>query len=57
MVVVADQLVFEILAYAALVAALSTEAVAVRYLRAKRWLDRVAAGVLGALGLRLMIER
>ncbi len=57
LVVVADQLVFEILAYSALVAMLSTEAVAARYLRAKRWLDRVAAGVLGALGVRLMIER
>lgn len=55
--VVADQLVFEVAAYAVLVSILSTEAVAARYLRAKLWFDRVAAGVLGALGLRLIIDR
>ena len=57
LVVALDQLVFEIVAYWALVVMLSTEVVAARYLRAKRWLDRIAAAVLGALGLRLMVER
>ena len=57
LVVAADQLAFEVAAYSGLVALLSTQAVAVRYLRAKRWLDRVAAGVLGALGVRLLVER
>lgn len=36
---------------------LSTSAVRRRYLSAKLLLDRIAAGVLGALGLRLLMER
>ncbi|MBF9041941.1 LysE family transporter [Rhodobacterales bacterium HKCCE4037] len=37
--------------------ALSTAAVRTRYLGAKHFFDRVAAGVLGALGLRLVLDR
>lgn len=55
--VAANHLALELAAYGALVAVLGAERVAARYLRAKAWLDRVAAGMLGALGLRLLVER
>ncbi len=55
--IVLNHLLFELLAYTILALALATEAVSRRYLAAKHILDRVAAGVLGALGLRLLIEK
>ena len=55
--VAVNHLVFELAAYGGLVAMLATRAVETRYLRVKRTLDRVAAGVLGALGIRLLVER
>jgi threonine/homoserine/homoserine lactone efflux protein len=57
LVVAANHLAFEVCAYGLLVGALSTRAVEARYLGAKAVVDRVAAGVLGALGLRLFVER
>ena len=55
--IVANHLAFEILVYGLLALLVSTPAVAARYRRAKGALDRVSAAVLGALGLRLLIER
>ena len=55
--VAANHLAFEVCAYGVLVSLLATEAIGRRYLRAKAVLDRVAAGVLAALGVRLFIER
>jgi threonine/homoserine/homoserine lactone efflux protein len=57
LVVAANHLVFELVAYGVLVASLSTEAVAARYLSVKASIDRVAAGILGMFGIRLLLER
>ncbi|WP_370229781.1 LysE family translocator, partial [Cognatishimia sp.] len=54
--VVANHLIVEILCYSAFAALLSTPAARDGYLRAKTTLDRVAAGVMGALGLRLLLD-
>ncbi|MGR3635653.1 MAG: LysE family translocator [Shimia sp.] len=55
--VIANHLYVEWLVYTAIAFGMTTEAVSRRYLRGKLWLDRVAAGVLGALGLRLLLDR
>jgi threonine/homoserine/homoserine lactone efflux protein len=55
--IVGNQLLIEVAAYTALAFALTRRAVADRYLRAKPALDRIAATVLGALGLRLLLDR
>ncbi len=52
-----NHLIVEIIFYAAMATALSTPAARDAYLRAKVVVDRVAAGVLGALGLRLLFSR
>ncbi len=52
-----NHLVLEILVYAALATALATPAARAGYLAAKAVLDRIAAVVLGALGLRLLFGR
>lgn len=57
LLVIANHLVVEWVVYTAIAIGLSTEAVSRRYLRGKVWLDRVAAAVLGALGLRLLLDR
>lgn len=57
LLVIANHLVVEWIVYTAIAIGMSTEAVSRRYLRAKVWLDRVAAAVLGALGLRLLLDR
>ena len=55
--ILANHLVVELVFYTALAYAMSSRAVSARYLRAKVLLDRVAAAVLGALGLRLFFIR
>jgi threonine/homoserine/homoserine lactone efflux protein len=55
--VVANHLIVETTFYTALAFGMSSRAVSARYLRAKVVLDRVAAAVLGALGLRLLVSR
>ncbi len=57
LLIVANHLVVEWVVYTAIALCLSTQAVSRRYLRAKVWLDRIAASVLGALGLRLLLDR
>ncbi|HEX7968132.1 MAG TPA: LysE family transporter [Stellaceae bacterium] len=42
--------------YAIVAVAFSTDRPRAAYLRGKRWIDRAAGSVMGALGLRLMIE-
>ncbi len=56
-IIVGNHLVIELLFYSALAMLMSTQAVSRRYLRLKPVLDRIAACVLGALGLRLLVER
>ncbi len=55
--VVLNHLVIELTFYAALAVGMSTDAVSRMYLRAKVHIDRVAAVVLGALGVRLLVGR
>lgn len=55
--VFANHLLIEVMFYGALAFAMSTQAARTTYLRAKVWLDRTAAVVLGALGLRLLLGR
>ena len=53
-VVVLNHLILEILGYGLIAWALSRPAARSGYLRARLWIDRLAALVLGALGLRLV---
>ncbi|MEO3414818.1 LysE family transporter [Roseovarius sp. CAU 1744] len=57
MIVVVNQFVVESLAYALFAFALSTRPARDGFLRLKPRLDRVTAAVLGALGLRLLLDR
>ena len=52
-----NHLVVEWIVQPTLAVLLSTEAVRRRYLDAKVVTDRIAAGVMGALGLRLLVDR
>ncbi|MEM8797975.1 MAG: LysE family transporter [Pseudomonadota bacterium] len=56
-VVVLNHLIVEILFYSALAFGMSTETVKTGYLKAKVYIDRMAAVVLGALGLRILLSR
>ena len=56
-IVTLNHFLFEVFLYTLLAFVLSTPMVQRGYLSAKRWIDRVAASLLGALGLRLLIER
>ena len=56
-VIVVNHLLVEIAFYTTLAFCMNTRAVSKRYLRAKTCMDRGAAVVLGALGLRLLISR
>lgn len=55
--IVANHLVIELLVGSLLVVLFSTRQVSTGYLRAKPYLDRIAAGVLGLLGLRLLLGK
>lgn len=55
--ILANHLVVELLAYSLFALALSTATARDGYLRLKPLLDRIAAAVLGALGLRLLLDR
>lgn len=55
--VVANHFAVELIVYAAFAAALSTSSARAGYLRAKPLIDRLAALILGALGLRLILNR
>ena len=54
---VLNHLVLELAFYALLAAVLSRPAVSRSYLRAKPLLDRIAASLMAALGLRLLLDR
>ncbi|MDM8165544.1 LysE family translocator [Roseovarius sp.] len=55
--IVGNHMLVEFAAYTAFACALSTRAARDGYLRLKPVLDRIAAGVLGALGLKLAFDR
>jgi threonine/homoserine/homoserine lactone efflux protein len=52
-----NHFLLETLLYTGLALVLSTPAVQRSYLRAKVWVDRVAATLLGALGIKLLLDR
>ena len=56
-VIVINHFLLEIAFYAALAFCMSTQAVSERYMQAKAHIDRGAAIILGALGIRLVLER
>lgn len=56
-IVVANQLAIEWLFYSTLAFSMSSRVVRECYLRARVYLDRTASVVLGALGLRLLLDR
>ncbi len=53
----ANHLVVELIFYSSIAIVLSTPAIRDRYLRLKPFLDRASALILGALGLRLLLDR
>ena len=57
LLITANHFVLEAIFYSALAFLLSRPAVSARYMAAKVYLDRAAAGVLGLLGLRLLTDR
>ena len=57
LVIVVNHFLVEVAFYTTLAFCLSTAIVARRYMRAKAYLDRLAAAVLGALGFRLLFGR
>lgn len=56
-VVVLNHLLTEVIFYSLVAFGMSAEAVKRRYLRAKVYIDRTSSVVLGALGLRLLVQR
>ena len=56
-VIVTNHLAVELLFYSALACGLGSPAVSRRYLGLRKWIDRTAAVILGALGLRLLVGR
>ena len=57
LLIVANHLAVEISVYTAMAFGLSSPPARAAYLRLKLWADRIAAGIMGALGLRLLFER
>ena len=57
LLIVANHLIVELLVYSAMALGLASPPARAAYLRLKLWADRIAAGIMGALGLRLLIER
>lgn len=55
--VVANHFVVEVLFYTVLAFAMSKASISKSYIRAKLYIDRVAAGVLALLGLRILMSR
>ncbi len=56
-VIVANHFLVEIAFYTALVFGMSTQAVTKRYMQARIYIDRAAAAILGALGMRILLSR
>jgi len=55
-VIVVNHLLVELVCYSGLACVMSTPAISGRYLRAKVYIDRIAAGILGLLGIRLITD-
>ena len=57
LMIVVNHFLVEVAFYTTLAFCLSTRLVARRYMKAKTYIDRIAAAVLGALGVRLALGR
>lgn len=55
--IVANHFLVEITVYTAMALGLSSAPARAAYLRLKLWADRIAAGIMGALGLRLLFSK
>ncbi|MBB3993822.1 threonine/homoserine/homoserine lactone efflux protein [Sulfitobacter undariae] len=55
--IITNHFIVEITVYSAMAFGLSTPRARAAYLRVKTWADRIASGVMAALGLRLLLER
>ena len=55
--IISNHFIVEITVYSAMAFGLSTPRARAAYLRVKTWADRIASGVMAALGLRLLLER
>ncbi|MEE4189715.1 MAG: LysE family transporter [Roseobacter sp.] len=55
--IVANHFLVEVAVYTGMAIGLSSAPARAAYLRLKQWADRIAAGIMGALGLRLLFER
>lgn len=56
-IIVFNHFIVEIIAYALIAFTMSTKAVSQQYLKAKKWLDRFSAIVMGGLGIKLLLQR
>ncbi len=57
MLILGNHLAVEVAVYTGMALTLSSGPARAAYLRVKLWADRIAAGVMAALGLRLLLER
>ncbi len=55
--IVANHFVVEVICYSIIALVMSRPAISAKYLAAKKWADRFASVVMGALGLRLLLQR
>ena len=55
--VILNHFIIEVSFYTLLAILMTTEAVSSRYLRARRYLDRLSGAALGALGIKILIDR
>lgn len=56
-IIILNHFIVEIVCYTLIAITMSTEAVSKQYMKAKTWLDRFSAIVLGGLGLKLLIQK
>ena len=56
-IIILNHFIIEMICYTFIAITMSTEAISKQYLKAKTWLDRFSAIVLGGLGLKLLLQR
>ena len=56
-IIIVNHFIVEMICYTLIAITMSTEAVSKQYMKAKTWLDRFSAIVLGALGIKLLVQK
>lgn len=56
-IIISNHFIVELICYTIFAITMSTEAVSKQYMKAKTWLDRFSAIVLGGLGIKLLIQK